>query len=101
VPAASDQLPRDSRGARVWVFVPKAVFFANTIACLIDTSISKVLGLRCSTQRDPWGNAQVQATKKTSASWHAAVRTTQMKFRLCRPSVLAAELDGSLLGVPT
>ena len=43
MPAASDQLLRDLRGAQVWVFVPKAVFFAKITACVIDTSISKVL----------------------------------------------------------
>ena len=48
MPAASDQLLRDLRGARGWVFVPEAVFFAKITACVIDTSISKVLG--CHTQ---------------------------------------------------
>ena len=64
MPTISDQLLRDSRGARGWEFVPEAVFFANTTACLIDTSISKVLRLQRSTQRDPWGNAQVQSDQE-------------------------------------
>jgi hypothetical protein len=41
---ASYQIPRDLRGARGWVFVPEVVFFATSIACVIDMSISKVLG---------------------------------------------------------
>jgi len=51
VPAASDQLLRDLRGAKGLVFVPEAVLFAKITACVIDTSISKVLGCHSSIRR--------------------------------------------------
>jgi hypothetical protein len=89
VPAASDQLLRDVRGARDWGFAPKAVFFANITACLIDTLISKVLGWQGSIQRNPWGMHRCKRPR-TSASRHAAAQTTHMKLRLRRPSVRAA-----------
>jgi hypothetical protein len=62
VPAASDQLLRDSPGARGWVFVPSIVFFAKITICGIDTSVSKVV--RCHAvaySAMPWGDTQVQS----------------------------------------
>jgi hypothetical protein len=62
VPATIDQLPRDLRGARGWVFVPEAVFFAKITACVIDTSVSKVLGCDPTAKtRCRWGDTQVQS----------------------------------------
>jgi hypothetical protein len=61
VPAVSDQLLRDLRGARGWVFVAEAVLFAKITACVIDTSISKVLGCHSSIRRDAGGDTQVQS----------------------------------------
>ncbi len=55
MPAVSDQLLRDLRGARGWVFAAEAVLFAKIIACVIDTSISKVLGCHGSIRRDAGG----------------------------------------------
>ena len=93
MPAASDQLLRDLRGARGWVFVPEAVFFANVTACLIDTSISKVSRLAAQHTNAIRGGMQVQCDQENECRpSHAAARTTQMRLRLCRPSVLAAEL---------
>ena len=72
MPAVSDQLLRDLRGARGWVFVPEAVFFAKITACVIDTSISKVLG--CHTQHTTRCRGVILRCNRTttSASKHAA-----------------------------
>ena len=58
MPAVSDQLLRDLRGARGWVFVLKLSY---SLACVIDTSISKVLGCHSSIRRDAGGDTHLQS----------------------------------------
>ena len=55
MPAVSDQLLRDLRGARGWVFAAEAVLFAQITACVIDTPLSKVLGCHSSIRRAAGG----------------------------------------------
>jgi hypothetical protein len=54
-----------------WVFATEAVLFAKMTACVIDTSISKVLGSQQQPKRDAWGILRCNRTT-TSASKHAA-----------------------------
>lgn len=95
MPAASDQLLRDLPGAQGWVFVPRAVLFAKITACVIDTSISKIVGCHTPAYNAmPWGDTQVQSNNNECVQTCCCLNT-QMRLRLCRPSVLATEFNGS------
>jgi hypothetical protein len=72
VPAASDQFLRGLPGARGWVFVPDAGFFAKITACVIDTLVSKGLGCHAAAYSAMPGMIITCNRTTTSASKHAA-----------------------------
>jgi hypothetical protein len=100
VPAASDQLLRDLRGARGWVFVPTAVDFAKITACVIDTWVSKVLGCHAAAyDAMPWGDTQVQSNNECGPTYGCLKHPDET------PAVPAKRSRGRvkriLFGIPT
>ena len=69
---ASDQFLKDLPGARGWVFVPEAGFFAKITACVIDTSFSKTLCCHAAAYSAMPGVILSCNRTTTSASKHAA-----------------------------
>ena len=68
------------------MFVPEAGLFARITACVIDTSISKVLGCYTAAKKRSRGVVLGCNRTRASASKHAAARTCQMRLPPCRPS---------------